>query len=161
MPRISTHVWETLMPRRTARIGPITAFDLLRSDGWLPILGWELSRGTTVAESDHQPGDDRDLAGWTLSRLGRSLVFGAMAARKASAGGRAVGRPRFLFPLGEGFRRRPEHQKPEILPFYQRGTDYSHDRDRDPGGGQAILTGANRQQRAPGLLAESQPIFYI
>src|SRR6266404_5069830 len=97
MPRISTHVWETLMPRRTARIGPITAFDLLRSDGWLPILGWELSRGTTVAESDHQPGDDRDLAGWTLSRLGRSLVFGAMAARKASAGGRAVGRPRFLF----------------------------------------------------------------
>ena len=31
MPRISMHVPETLISHRTARIGPITAFDLLRS----------------------------------------------------------------------------------------------------------------------------------
>src|ERR1700694_224753 len=55
--------------------------------------------GTAVAESDHQSGDDRNLAEWTLPCLGRPLVFGALVTWKASAGGRAVGRPRFFFPL--------------------------------------------------------------
>src|SRR5260370_37900999 len=76
----------------------------LRGGGWIQTVRDVQADGTTVAESDHQPGDDRDLAGRTLPRLGRPLVFGAMAVCKASAGDRAVGRPRFLFPLGEGLR---------------------------------------------------------
>src|SRR5256884_4816856 len=117
--------------------------------------------GTTVAESDHQPGDDRDLAERTLPRLGWPLVFGAVVAWKASAGGRAVGRARFLFPLGEGFRGRPEYQKPEILPFYQRGTDYSNDRDFDPGGGEAVLREARRQQFERGACLRKVSRFSI
>ena len=30
-----------------------------------------------------------------------------------------VGRPRLFFAAGQGFRRRPEYQKPEILSYYQ------------------------------------------
>ena len=29
------------------------------------------------------------------------------------------GSPRVFFPVGQGFRRRPEYQKPEILSYYQ------------------------------------------
>src|ERR1700682_4580505 len=75
--------------------------------------------GTAVAESDHQPGDDRDLAEWTLPRLGRPLVFGGLVTWKAFTGGPAVGRPRLFFPRRQGFRCRAEYQKPEIVPFYQ------------------------------------------
>ena len=60
-----------------------------------------------------------DLAGRTLPRLGRALVFGRLVPRKVSAGDRAVRCPRFFCPLGEGFRRRPEYQKSEILSYYQ------------------------------------------
>ena len=38
---------------------------------------------------------------------------------KLTAGADPVGRPRLFFPLGEGFRRRPEYPKPEILSYYQ------------------------------------------
>src|SRR5438552_16684230 len=110
----------------------------LRRGGRIEAIRDVQDHGTAVAESDHQPGDDRDLVERTLPRLGRPLVFGAVVTWKASAGARAVGRARFLFPLREGFRGRPEYQKPEILPFYQRGTDYSNDRDCDPGGGEAV-----------------------
>src|SRR3984893_5386365 len=75
--------------------------------------------GTATFEGDHQPGDDRDLAGGTLPRLVRPLVFGALAAWQAAAGAAAVGRPRFFFPLRQGFRRGPKYQKPEVLPYYQ------------------------------------------
>src|SRR5258707_13715355 len=117
----------------------------LRGGGRIQAVRDVQGDGTTLAESDHQSGDDRDLAGWALPCLGRPLVFGVVAAWKASAGRRAVGRPRFLFPLGEGFRCRPEYQGPEILPFYQRGTDYFNDWDCDPGGGEAVLMEAARQ----------------
>src|SRR5665213_4091647 len=75
--------------------------------------------GTAAAEGHHQSSDDRDLAGGALPRLVRALVFGWLAARQASAGGTSVRRPRFFFPLREGFRRRPKCPKPEILPYYQ------------------------------------------
>ena len=38
---------------------------------------------------------------------------------KLAAGDRPVRRPRLFCPLGEGFRRRPEYQKSEILSYYQ------------------------------------------
>jgi len=44
----------------------------------------------TVAESDHQPGDDRTLAGWTLLAWA-FIVCRRRGTRKASAGGLAVG----------------------------------------------------------------------
>src|SRR6266446_7086279 len=91
----------------------------LRGGGWIEAVRDVQGDGTTVAESDHQPGDDVYLAERTLPGLGRPLVFGAVVTWKASAGACAVGRPRFLFPLGEGFRGRPEYQEPEILSFYQ------------------------------------------
>src|SRR6266478_4262627 len=75
--------------------------------------------GTAVAEGDHQPCDDRDLAGRALPRLGRPLVFIELAAWQASAGGGAVGCPRFFFPLRQGFCRRPQSAKSEILSYYQ------------------------------------------
>src|SRR3982074_1219073 len=75
--------------------------------------------GTAVAEGDHESGDDRDLAGRTLPRLGRALVFGGLVAWQASTCDRAVGRPRIFFPLRQGFRRGPEYQKKRILPYYQ------------------------------------------
>ena len=53
-----------------------------------------------LAEGDHQPGDDCDLARRALSGLGRPLVFGRLVSRKAAAGAAAVRRPRLFFPLG-------------------------------------------------------------
>jgi len=60
--------------------------------------------GTSASESHHQPGDDRDLAGRALPRMGRSLVFCRLVARQAPAGAVAIGCPRLFFPLREGFR---------------------------------------------------------
>src|SRR5450631_1465121 len=99
--------------------------------------------GTAIAEGDHQPGDDRDLVGRALPRLGRPLVLSGLAARQASAGGVAIGCPRFFFPLRQGFRRRPQSAQPEILSYYQRGTYGSHDRGGYPGSGKAVLTGTD------------------
>src|SRR5580693_7458989 len=48
-------------------------------------------------------------------RLERALVFRRLAARQAAAGAAAVGRPRLFCPLRQGFRRRPQPEKPEIL----------------------------------------------
>src|ERR1700687_3206344 len=75
--------------------------------------------GTAIAEGDHQPGDDRDLAGRDLPCLGRPLVLIGVAAWQAPAGGPAIGCPRFFFPLRRGFRRRPQSAEPEILSYYQ------------------------------------------
>src|ERR1700686_1717014 len=75
--------------------------------------------GTAVAEGHHQSGDGRYLARRTLPRLGRSLVFGGLVARKASAGGVAVRCPRFFFSLRQGFQRGPKYQKSKILSYYQ------------------------------------------
>src|ERR1700691_121500 len=44
--------------------------------------------------------------------LGGPLVFGGLAAWKAAAGVAVIRRPRFFFPLRQGFRRRPEYPKP-------------------------------------------------
>src|ERR1700694_6019055 len=90
----------------------------LRIGSWIEAVRNVQGDGTAVAEGDHEPGDDRNLAGRTLSRLGRPLVFGGLAARQAAAGGIVVGPPRFFFPLRQGFRRRPQSQKPEILSYY-------------------------------------------
>jgi protoporphyrinogen IX oxidase len=46
----------------------------------------------------------------------------------------------FFFSLREGFCRRPQSQKSEILSFYQRGTDIIDGRNRHFGGSEAILT---------------------
>src|SRR6185437_7284443 len=75
--------------------------------------------GTEVTEGDYQSGDDRDLAGGALPRLGRALVLCRLVARQTSAGAGIIGYPRFFCPLGQGFRRRPEYQESEILPYYQ------------------------------------------
>ena len=58
------------------------------------------------------------LAGLYLA-WSRPLVFGRVVARKTAAGAAVVGRPRVFCPLREGFRRRPQYQKPEILSNYQ------------------------------------------
>ena len=60
--------------------------------------------GAPVAESDHQSGDDRDLAGGTLPRLGWPLVLGGLAACETRAGAGTIWRPRLFFTLGAGFR---------------------------------------------------------
>src|ERR1700686_1429596 len=75
--------------------------------------------GTAAAEGDYQSGHDRDVAGGALPRLGRALVLGWLVAGQVSAGAGIIGYPRFFFPLRQGFRRRPEYQKPEILSYYQ------------------------------------------
>src|SRR5664279_3933556 len=56
--------------------------------------------GTAVAEGDYQPRDDRDLAGWIILGLGRSLVCVRLVPRQVAAGAAAVGRPRVFLPLG-------------------------------------------------------------
>src|SRR6266851_3043466 len=75
--------------------------------------------GTAVAEGDHQPGDDRNLAHRALPGLGRPLVFSWLVTWQTSAGGDLVGRPRVFFPLRQGFRRRPERERTKVLPYYQ------------------------------------------
>src|SRR5260370_37655041 len=75
--------------------------------------------GTAVAEGDHQPGDDRNLAHRALLGLGRPLVFGGLVTWQASAGCDLVGRPRIFFPLRQGFRCRPERERTKVLPYYQ------------------------------------------
>jgi hypothetical protein len=96
--------------------------------------------GTAAAEGDHQSGDDRNVVGRALPGMVRSLVFGAVVARKTAAGGAVVRSARFFFPVREGFCRRPQSTKPEILPNYQRGTDIIDDRDRHFGGRQTVLS---------------------
>src|SRR6202158_3854864 len=112
----------------------------LRGGGRIEAVRDVQGDGTSVAQRDRQAGDDRTLAVRTLPRLGRPLVFGGLAPRQAFAGGAAVGGPRFFFPLRQGFRRRPQQQKSKILSYYQCGTYCFNDRDRDPGGGEAVLT---------------------
>ncbi len=58
------------------------------------------------------------LAGLYLA-WSRALVHVRLVSRQIDAGADPVGRPRLFFPAGEGFRRRPEYQKPEILSYYQ------------------------------------------
>src|SRR6202022_4791174 len=100
----------------------------LRIGSWIEAVRDVQGDGTAVAEGDHQPGDDRNLALRAFPRLGRPLVFGGLVTWQASAGGNLVGRPRFFFRPGQGFRRRPQRQKSEVLPYYQLGTDYFYDR---------------------------------
>ena len=57
------------------------------------------------------------LAGLYLAWAGHWLS--AAGCTESSAGAGIVGYPRFFFPLRQGFRRRPEYQKSEILPYYQ------------------------------------------
>src|SRR5207248_1894691 len=91
----------------------------LRSESRIrPIRNFQ-GHGTTVAEGDHQPCDDRDLAVRTLPRLGRTLFFCGLAAWQAAAGVAAVRSPRIFFSLGEGFRRRPQYPQSKILSYYQ------------------------------------------
>ena len=59
------------------------------------------------------------LAGRAVSGLERPLVRFRLVSRQVCAGNRAVRRPRLFFALGEGFRRRQEYAKPEILSYYQ------------------------------------------
>src|SRR6185295_12268064 len=75
--------------------------------------------GASPAEGDHQPGNDGDVAGRTLPRLGWSVVFRGLVAGKIAAGDCNVGIARISRPLREGFRRRPKSAKPEILSDYQ------------------------------------------
>ena len=58
------------------------------------------------------------LAGLYLAWAG-AFFFGRLASRQTAAGVAAVRRPRFFFPMREGFRRRPQYQKPKILSHYQ------------------------------------------
>ena len=58
------------------------------------------------------------LAGLYLAWSGH-LFLGGLVSRQAAAGHAAVRRPRLFCPLRQGFRRRPEYQKPEILSDYQ------------------------------------------
>src|ERR1700681_2944565 len=70
----------------------------LRGGGRIETVRDVQGNGTAITEGDHQPGDDRDLAEWTLPPLGRPLVFRRGAAWKAAACCCAVGAPRFFFP---------------------------------------------------------------
>jgi len=54
----------------------------LRRRSWIEAIRNLQGDGTAAAEGDHQPGDDRDLAGGTLPRLGWPLVLGGLAACK-------------------------------------------------------------------------------
>ncbi len=58
------------------------------------------------------------LAGLYLAWAGHWFSAGWLHG-KAAAGAGAVRDPRFFFPLRQGFRRRPESPKPEILSYYQ------------------------------------------
>src|SRR6476661_5148738 len=69
----------------------------LRGRGGIEAIRDVQTDGTAAAEGHHKPGDDRYLAGWTLPRLDRPLVFGRLAPRQAFAGAAAVGRPRLFF----------------------------------------------------------------
>src|SRR5581483_726832 len=71
--------------------------------------------GTSPDAGDHQPRDGRDLAGRSLSGLGRSLVFVRLVPRQVPARLDHVGCPRLFLTLAQGFRGRPQHAKPEIL----------------------------------------------
>src|SRR5207249_7045232 len=64
--------------------------------------------GMAIAEGDHQPCDDRHLAGRALSGLERALVHVRLVSRQTDAGAGPVGCPRLFFTAGEGFRCRPE-----------------------------------------------------
>src|ERR1700674_1721078 len=71
----------------------------LRGGGGIETVRDVQGDGAAATESDHESGDDRDLARGALSFVGRSLVFGRLATRKTAAGVGAVGCPRFFFPL--------------------------------------------------------------
>src|SRR5437763_2504402 len=86
----------------------------LRSESRIGAIRNLQGDGTTVAEGDHQPRDDRDMAVRTLPRLDRTFFFRRLAAWQASAGAAAVRGARFFFSLGEGFRRRSQYPKPKI-----------------------------------------------
>ena len=58
------------------------------------------------------------LAGLYLAWSGH-WFSAAVVARETAAGAAAVGRARFFCPLREGFCRRPQSAKPEILSIYQ------------------------------------------
>ncbi len=77
------------------------------------VMEWRLLKAIiNPAMIDH-------LAGRALSGLERALVHVRLVSRQTDAGAHPVGRPRLFFAAGQGFRRRPEYQKPEILSYYQ------------------------------------------
>src|ERR1700733_1131809 len=133
----------------------------LRSSSWIEAIRDVQGDGAAAAEGDHQSGHDRNLVGRALPGLGWSLVFGTLVARQSVAGGTAIGCPRLFFPLRQGFRRRSQRPQSKILSYYQRGTNFIDGRDRDSGGGQAVLTGNIFDSSTSTLLAESQLVFYI
>src|SRR6202163_2011537 len=97
-----------------------TAFCLsLRGGGGIETVRDVQGDGAAATESDHESGDDRDLARGALSCVGRSLVFGRLATRKTAAGVGAVRVPWLFFPLREGFQCRPQYPQPKILSLYQ------------------------------------------
>src|SRR5450756_816955 len=53
----------------------------LRGGGRIEAVGNVQGDGTAAAEGDHESGDGRHVASRTVPRLGRTLVFGALAAR--------------------------------------------------------------------------------
>src|SRR5664279_5368703 len=75
--------------------------------------------GTAVAEGNHQPGDDRDLARWIIPCLRWALGFSRLVPRQVAAGTAAVGRPWLFRPLRQEFRRGPKYPKWNILSYYQ------------------------------------------
>src|SRR5689334_15992313 len=75
--------------------------------------------GAPVTKSNHQPGNDRDLARRALSRLVGSLALGRLVTCETGAGVGSIGYPRFFRSFGEGFCCRPEFQEPTILSNYQ------------------------------------------
>src|SRR5258708_37303856 len=133
----------------------------LRGGGRVEAIGDLQGDGTAIAEGDHQSGDDRDLAGGALPRLGRPFFFGAVVTRKTPAGHGIVGFPRVFCPLRQGFRRRPQYEEPKILWDYKRGTDDFEYRDRYPGSGEAILTFVAANSYIAGLVAERRPAFTV
>jgi uncharacterized membrane protein len=50
-------------------------------------------------------------------RLLKAII--RLVSRQTDTGAHSVGRSRLFFAAGQGFRRRPEYQKPEILSYYQ------------------------------------------
>src|SRR5438105_3229564 len=91
----------------------------LRSRGRIEAVRDLQGDGMAIAEGDHQPGNDRHLAGRALSGLERALVRIRLVSRQTDAGAHPVGRPRLFFAAGQGFWCGPEYQKPEILSYYQ------------------------------------------
>src|SRR5438552_19011566 len=72
----------------------------LRSESRIRAIRNLQADGTTAAEGDHQPCDDRDMVVRALPRLDRTFFFRRLAAWQASAGAAAVRGARTFFALG-------------------------------------------------------------